>query len=221
MVTGSVKASFTQSSEYCDIREIIADVRDGKIVIMVDDEDRENEGDLLVAAEKISPDDINFMARYARGLICLTLSRERCTQLGLALMVRETDANLATNFTVSIDAAEGVTTGISAHDRAKTIQVAVRPDARPEDLVRPGHVFPVMEQSGGVLMRAGHTETGCDLARLAGLEPAAVTVEILNEDGSMARRPDLEIFARTHDVRIGSIADLIRYRLEGNQNEQG
>ncbi len=203
-----------RASAFSDIEEIIADIRDGKMVIMVDDEDRENEGDLLMAAEKVRPENINYMARYGRGLICLTLSRERCAQLRIPLMVHETDEHHATNFTISIEAAEGITTGISAHDRAKTVQVAVAPDAKPDDLKQPGHIFPVVAQAGGVLTRAGHTEAGCDLARLAGFESAAVIVEILNEDGSMARRPDLEKFARKHSIRIGTIADLIRYRLE-------
>ncbi len=202
------------ASAFSDIEDIIADIRDGKMVIMVDDENRENEGDLIMAAGKVRPEDINYMARYGRGLICLTLSRERCSQLRLPLMVHETDEHHATNFTLSIEAAEGITTGISAHDRAKTVQAAVAPNARPEDLRQPGHVFPVMAQPGGVLTRAGHTEAGCDLARLAGHEPAAVIVEILNEDGSMARRPDLERFSRDRGVKIGTIADLIRYRLE-------
>jgi 3,4-dihydroxy 2-butanone 4-phosphate synthase/GTP cyclohydrolase II len=203
---------------FSDIEDIIADVRDGKMVIMVDDENRENEGDLLMAAEKVRPEDINYMARYGRGLICLTISRERCAQLRLPLMVDETDKRHTTNFTISIEAAEGITTGISAHDRAKTVQVAVAKDAKPEHLSQPGHIFPVMAQPGGVLTRAGHTEAGCDLARLAGLEPAATIVEILNEDGSMARRPDLERFSREHEVKIGTIADLIRYRLEKERN---
>ena len=203
---------------FSDIENIIADIRDGKMVIMVDDENRENEGDLLMAAAKVRPEDINYMARYGRGLICLTITRERCAQLRLPLMVDETDKRHATNFTISIEAAEGITTGISAHDRAKTVQVAVAADALPEHLSQPGHIFPVMAQQGGVLTRAGHTEAGCDLARLAGLEPAATIVEILNEDGSMARRPDLEKFSRKHDVRIGTIADLIRYRLEKERN---
>jgi 3,4-dihydroxy 2-butanone 4-phosphate synthase/GTP cyclohydrolase II len=203
---------------FSDIEDIIADIRDGKMVIMVDDENRENEGDLLMAAEKVRPEDINYMARYGRGLICLTISRERCAQLRLPLMVNETDSKHSTNFTISIEAAEGITTGISAHDRAKTVQVAVAKNARPDDLNQPGHIFPVMAQPGGVLTRAGHTEAGCDLARLAGLEPAATIVEILNEDGSMARRPDLERFSREHGVRIGTIADLIRYRLEKERN---
>jgi len=199
---------------FSSIEEVIADLRAGKMVIIVDDESRENEGDLIMAAAMVEPEHINFMARYGRGLICLTLSRERCRQLGLPLMVTDTDKKLATNFTVSIEAAAGITTGISAHDRARTIRTAVAPGARSEDLHQPGHVFPLMAQPGGVLTRAGHTEAGCDLARLAGFEPAAAIVEILNEDGTMARRPELEVFARYHGLRIGSIADLIRYRLE-------
>lgn len=203
---------------FSGIEELITDIRAGKMVIMVDDESRENEGDLLMAASKVRPEDINYMATHGRGLICLTLSRERCAQLRLPLMVSETDQHHGTNFTLSIEAAEGITTGISAHDRARTVQAAVAPDAKPGDLRQPGHIFPVMAQPGGVLTRAGHTEAGCDLARLAGLEPAAVIVEILNEDGSMARRQDLERFARQHDIRIGTIADLIRYRLETERN---
>ena len=201
-------------SAFSDIDDIIGDIRNGKMVIMVDDENRENEGDLLMAAELVRPEDINYMARYGRGLICLTMTRERCAQLRLPLMVDDTDRHHETNFTISIEAAEGITTGISAHDRAKTVQVAVAAGATPDDLGQPGHIFPVMAQPGGVLTRAGHTEAGCDLARLAGLEPAAAIVEILNEDGSMARRPDLEAFSRHHGVKIGTIADLIRYRLE-------
>ena len=203
---------------FSDIEDIIADIRDGKMVIMVDDENRENEGDLLMAADLVRPEDINYMATHGRGLICLTLSRERCRQLRLPLMVNDTDRHHATNFTISIEAVDGITTGISAHDRARTVQVAVAAGAKPEDLSQPGHIFPVMAQPGGVLTRAGHTEAGCDLARLAGHEPAAVIVEILNEDGSMARRPDLEKFAREHGIRIGTIADLIRYRLEKERN---
>jgi 3,4-dihydroxy 2-butanone 4-phosphate synthase/GTP cyclohydrolase II len=198
--------------------EIVADLRDGKMVVILDDEDRENEGDLIMAATKVVPENINFMARYGRGLICLTLTRARCEQLRLPLMVSDTDRRRTTNFTVSIEAADGVTTGISAHDRARTVRSAVAPDARPEDLRQPGHIFPVMAQPGGVLTRAGHTEAGCDLVRLAGLEPAAVIVEILNEDGTMARRDDLFRFARHHEVRIGTIADLIRYRLEKEES---
>lgn len=206
------------ADSFSGIEDIIDDIRDGKMVIMVDDENRENEGDLLMAAAKVRPEDINYMATHGRGLICLTLSRERCAQLRLPLMVTTTDEHHATNFTISIEAAEGITTGISAHDRARTVQAAVAPGARPEDLSQPGHIFPVMAQPGGVLTRAGHTEAGCDLARLAGLESAAVIVEILNADGSMARRPDLERFARAHGIRIGTIADLIRYRLEKERN---
>jgi len=196
------------------IDEILADIRAGRMVVIMDDEDRENEGDLVMAAECARAEDVNFMARYGRGLICLTLTRDRCRQLRLPLMVSDTNQSHSTNFTVSIEAAEGVTTGISAHDRAQTIRAAVRRDARPEDLRQPGHIFPLMAQPGGVLTRAGHTEAGCDLARLAGMEPAAVIVEILNDDGTMARRPDLEAFARHHNLKIGTIADLIRYRLE-------
>ncbi len=196
------------------MEDVLKDIRAGKMVILMDDEDRENEGDLIMAAEKVRPEDINFMARYGRGLICLTLTPERCKHLRLPLMVSETNENRTTNFTLSIEAAEGVTTGISAYDRAHTIRTAVRPDAKPEDLKQPGHIFPLMAQPGGVLTRAGHTEAGCDLIRLAGLEPAAAIVEILNEDGSMARRPDLEKFAKAHGLCIGTIAELIRYRLE-------
>ncbi len=199
------------------IEELVEDLRAGRMVILMDDEDRENEGDLVMAASKARPEDINFMARYGRGLICLTLTRERCQQLRLPLMVSDTDNKHATNFTVSIEAARGVTTGISAADRAHTVRTAVAPDARAEDLVQPGHIFPLMAQPGGVLTRAGHTEAGCDLARLADLEPAAVIVEILNEDGSMARRPDLERFAAEHGLKIGTVADLIHYRMQREQ----
>jgi 3,4-dihydroxy 2-butanone 4-phosphate synthase/GTP cyclohydrolase II len=203
---------------FSSVEDVVADIRAGKMVIIVDDENRENEGDLIMAASKVEAEDINYMARYGRGLICLTLSRERCQQLRLPLMVSETNEAQATNFTLSIEAAEGITTGISAHDRARTIRAAVAANAQPEDLHQPGHVFPLMAQSGGVLTRAGHTEAGCDLARLAGLEPAAAIVEILNDDGTMARRPELEVFAREHDLKIGSIADLISYRLEKEQS---
>lgn len=196
------------------IEEIIDDLRLGKMVIIMDDEGRENEGDLVMAAAFTRPEDINFMARYGRGLICLTLTSERCHQLRLPLMVNENKTTHSTNFTVSIEAASGVTTGISAADRACTIQCAVAANAKPDDLVQPGHIFPLMAQSGGVLNRAGHTEAGCDLARLAGVDPSAVIVEILNEDGSMARRPDLEIFAEQHSLKIGTIADLIHYRIQ-------
>ncbi len=198
-------------------KEIIEDIRDGKMVILMDDEDRENEGDLIIAADCVRAEDINFMATYGRGLICLTLTRERCERLNLPLMVEDNNEMHATNFTVSIEAASGVTTGISAADRAVTVQAAVAPDATAASIVQPGHIFPLMAQPGGVLTRAGHTEAGCDIARLAGREPAAVIVEILNEDGTMARRPDLEIFAREHGLKIGTIADLIEYRM---QNEK-
>jgi 3,4-dihydroxy 2-butanone 4-phosphate synthase / GTP cyclohydrolase II len=198
--------------------EIIEDLRKGRMVVIVDDEDRENEGDLLMVASMVRPEDINFMARYGRGLICLTLTRERCRQLSLPLMVTDTNDQHGTNFTVSVEAADGVTTGISAYDRAHTIRTAVAPNARSSDLVQPGHVFPLMAQPGGVLVRAGHTEAGCDFARLAGFEPAAVIVEILNEDGTMARRPDLERFAQEHSLRIGTIENLIRYRIENEKS---
>jgi 3,4-dihydroxy 2-butanone 4-phosphate synthase/GTP cyclohydrolase II len=194
------------------IAEIVSEIAAGRMVVLVDEEDRENEGDLLIAAEYATPEAINFMARYGRGLICLTLTQEKCRSLGLPLMVASNRSPLGTNFTVSIEAARGVTTGISAADRARTIQTAIRPDARPEDLVQPGHVFPLMAQDGGVLVRAGHTEAGCDLARLAGLSPAAVICEILKDDGEMARLPDLVEFAARHGLKIGTIADLIQYR---------
>ena len=195
-------------------QEIIDDIRAGKMVVIMDDEDRENEGDILMAAEAVTADHVNFMAKYGRGLICLTLSEQRCKQLRLPLMVGDNRAAMETNFTVSIEAAEGVTTGISAADRATTILAAIQPDAGPDSIVQPGHIFPVMARQGGVLFRAGHTEAGCDLARLAGFEPAAVIVEILNDDGSMARRADLEKFAQRHELKIGTIEDLIRYRIE-------
>jgi len=197
--------------------ELIEDLRQGRMVVIMDDEDRENEGDLIIAADCVTPEAINFMAKFGRGLICLTLTKERCRQLRLPLMVNVSDQLESTNFTVSIEAAEGVTTGISAADRATTVRAAVAPDARPEDLVQPGHIFPLMAQPGGVLVRAGHTEAGCDLARLAGFSPAAVIVEILNEDGTMARRPDLERFAAEHELKIGTIADLIHYRIRNEK----
>lgn len=192
--------------------ELVEDIRQGKMVILMDDEDRENEGDLVIAAEMVRPDDINFMATHARGLICLTLTRDHCEQLNLPLMVQSNGAQFSTNFTLSIEAAEGVTTGISAADRAHTVRTAVKSDVKPEDIVQPGHIFPLMAQPGGVLSRAGHTEAGCDLARLAGFLPASAIVEIMNEDGTMARRPDLEEFAEKHNLKIGTIADLIHYR---------
>ena len=202
------------------IPEILEDIRAGRMVVIVDDEDRENEGDLIMAAEKVRPEDINFMVREARGLVCVTLTEQRTRQLGLKPMVSDNTSAYHTNFTVSIEAAEGVTTGISAHDRARTIQVAAQADAKPQDLTQPGHIFPLTALPGGVLSRAGHTEAGCDLAALAGLEPAAVLIEILHEDGSMARRPELEVFARKHGLKIGSIADLIRHRLETEKTVQ-
>ncbi len=195
------------------IEEILDDFRQGKMVILMDDEDRENEGDLVIAADKVTAEHINFMATHARGLICLTLTRERCRQLNLPLMVSSNDSPFGCNFTISIEAAQGVTTGISAADRARTIQAAVARDARPGDIIYPGHIFPVMAKDGGVLRRAGHTEAGCDLARLAGFTPASAICEVMNEDGSMARRPDLEKFAKRHGLKIGTIMDLIHYRI--------
>ena len=197
--------------------EIIEDIRQGKMVVIMDDEDRENEGDLLMASSAVTADDVNFMARYGRGLICITLTEQRCKQLNLPLMIHGTDLIESTNFTMSIEAAEGVTTGISAADRAVTIQAAVKAEASPRDIVQPGHIFPLMAQPGGVLVRAGHTEAGCDLAALAGLEPSSMIVEILNEDGTMARRPDLETFAQEHQLKIGTIEDLISYRLKNEK----
>ena len=198
---------------FTPIPELLEELRAGRMVVIVDDEDREKEGDLIMVAELVRPSDINFMVTHARGLVCLSLTRERCAQLGLPPMVQSNTSHHHTNFTVSIEAAEGVTTGISAYDRAHTIRTAVRPDAQPRDLAQPGHIFPLAAQPGGVLTRAGHTEAASDLAMLAGLEPAGVLVEILNADGSMARRPQLETFAREHGLKIGSIEDLIRYRL--------
>lgn len=198
------------------IEEIIDDIRHGKMVILMDDEDRENEGDLIMAAEFVTPEAINFMVTHARGLVCLPMTAERCQRLKLPLMVNNNGAQFSTNFTVSIEAAKGVSTGISAADRAKTVLAAVNKDAKATDIVQPGHIFPLIAKEGGVLNRAGHTEAGVDLARLAGAEPASVIVEILNEDGSMARRPQLEAFADKHNLKIGTIADLIEYR---NLNE--
>ncbi len=202
------------------VDELLEDLRAGRMIILMDDEDRENEGDLVMAAECVRPEDINFMARYARGLICLTLTPERCQQLNLPLMVDRNGSSHGTNFTVSIEAAEGVSTGISAADRAHTVRVAVARHAGPRDIVMPGHIFPLMAQPGGVLVRAGHTEAGCDLMTLAGMEPAAVIVEVMNEDGSMARRPDLEGFAAEHGLKMGTIADLIHYRMVHEQTVQ-
>lgn len=196
------------------IKDIVADMRAGKMVILVDEEDRENEGDLVIAAEHVTPEAINFMAKYGRGLICLTLNEDRCRQLNLPQMVRDNRSPHGTAFTLSIEAAQGVTTGISAQDRSRTVQAAVARHAKPSDIVQPGHIFPLMAQNGGVLVRAGHTEAGCDLAQLGGLEPAAVICEILKDDGTMARLPDLLEFAEEHRLRIGTIADLIHYRSE-------
>jgi 3,4-dihydroxy 2-butanone 4-phosphate synthase/GTP cyclohydrolase II len=198
--------------ELNSIQEIIEDISQGKMVILMDDEDRENEGDLVLAAEKVDPDAVNFMATHARGLICLAITEERCKKLGLEQMVKHNGTELGTAFTTSIEAAVGVTTGISAADRATTIQAAVNKKVKAEDIVQPGHVFPIKAQKGGVLTRAGHTEAGTDLAKLAGLDPSAVIVEIMNDDGTMARRGDLELFAKKHDLKIGTIADLIHYR---------
>ena len=199
-------------TDIAPIKDIIAEIRAGRMVVLVDEEDRENEGDLLFAAEFATPEKINFMARHGRGLICLTLTEAHCKQLDLPLMVRNNGSPLGTNFTLSIEAATGVTTGISAADRARTIQAAVDKNARPADIVQPGHIFPLRAQYGGVLVRAGHTEAGCDLAQLAGLAPASVICEILRDDGEMERLPDLIEFAKQHQLRIGTIADLIEYR---------
>lgn len=193
--------------------ELIEDIRAGKMVILMDDEDRENEGDIIVASECITAEHINFMARFARGLICMPMTRERCELLNLPLMAPRNGSGFGTKFTVSIEAAEGVTTGISAADRARTVQAAVAKNAVAEDIVSPGHIFPLMAQPGGVLARAGHTEAACDLARMAGFEPSGVICEIMNDDGTMARRPELEKFAAEHGLKIGTIADLIHYRL--------
>ncbi|WP_313329328.1 3,4-dihydroxy-2-butanone-4-phosphate synthase, partial [Stutzerimonas balearica] len=193
--------------------ELIEDIRAGKMVILMDDEDRENEGDIIIASECVTAEHINFMAKHARGLICMPMSRQRCELLKLPLMAPRNGSGFGTKFTVSIEAAEGVTTGISAADRARTVQAAVAKNAKAEDIVSPGHIFPLMAQPGGVLARAGHTEAACDLARMAGFEPSGVICEIMNDDGTMARRPELEVFAAEHDLKIGTIADLIHYRL--------
>lgn len=194
------------------VEDIVADMRAGRIVILVDEEDRENEGDLVLAADHVTPEAINFMARFGRGLICLTLTRERCEFLKLPPMAARNGTVYSTAFTVSIEAAEGVTTGISAADRARTVQVAVDRHSKPTDLVQPGHIFPLQAVDGGVLMRAGHTEAGCDLAAMAGCSPASVICEIMKDDGTMARLPDLQLFAAEHGLKIGTIADLIEYR---------
>ena len=194
------------------VEDIVADMRAGRMVILVDEEDRENEGDLVLAADHVTPDNINFMARFGRGLICLTLTRERCELLKLPPMAVRNGAQYSTAFTVSIEAAEGVTTGISAADRSRTVQAAVAQNAEFSDLVQPGHIFPLQAVDGGVLIRAGHTEAGCDLAAMAGCSPAAVICEIMNDDGTMARLPDLQLFAAAHGLKIGTIADLIAHR---------
>lgn len=206
------KGKVEAMTDVAPIQEIIEEIRAGRMVVLVDEEDRENEGDLLFAAEFVTPEKINFMAKHGRGLICLTLTEAHCQQLNLPLMVGANGLPLATNFTVSIEAASGVTTGISAADRSCTIQAAANRNAKPADIVQPGHIFPLRAQNGGVLVRAGHTEAGCDLAQLAGLTPAAVICEILKEDGEMARLPDLIPFAKQHGLKIGTIADLIEYR---------
>ncbi|MDX9874685.1 MAG: bifunctional 3,4-dihydroxy-2-butanone-4-phosphate synthase/GTP cyclohydrolase II [Spongiibacteraceae bacterium] len=195
------------------IEEIVEDIRQGKMVILMDDEDRENEGDIVMAAECCQAEHINFMARYARGLICMPMSRERSERLGLRLMVERNASGFGTKFTTSIEAATGVTTGISAADRARTVQVAAARNATAADIVQPGHIFPLIAEPGGVLVRAGHTEAACDLARLAGFGEAGVICEVMNDDGSMARRPELEKFAKEHGLKIGTIADLIHYRM--------
>lgn len=206
-----------QASGLARVEELIEDIRQGKMVILMDDEDRENEGDIIMAAEKVQAEHINFMARHARGLICLPMTRERCERLKLPLMVRDNGSGFGTKFTLSIEAAEGVSTGISAADRARTVQAAVARDARPEDIVQPGHIFPLMAEPGGVLRRAGHTEAACDLAAMAGLDSSGVICEVMNDDGSMARRPELERFAAEHGLKIGTIADLIHYRIHNEQ----
>jgi len=205
-------APYSTSPDISPIEEIVVEIRAGRMVILVDEEDRENEGDLVIASEHVTPEAINFMVKHARGLVCLTVTEARSKQLGLTQMARDNKSLYSTAFTVSIEAASGVTTGISAHDRAHTVQAAVARNARPEDIVQPGHIFPITAKPGGVLVRAGHTEAGCDLAQIAGLEPSSVICEILKDDGSMARLPDLIIFAREHGLKIGTIADLIHYR---------
>ncbi|NLY34768.1 MAG: 3,4-dihydroxy-2-butanone-4-phosphate synthase [Alcaligenaceae bacterium] len=216
MTSSATEQALVQQQKFdiSPVSEIVNELRMGRMVILVDEEDRENEGDLVMAAEFITPEAINFMVTHARGLVCLTLTEERCRQLELPLMASNNGTSFGTNFTVSIEAAEGVTTGISAADRAHTIKVAVARDAKPSDLVNPGHIFPVKAVPGGVLIRAGHTEAGCDLTAMAGLTPAAVICEILKTDGTMARLPDLMVFAQEHGLKIGTIADLIQYRSE-------
>jgi 3,4-dihydroxy 2-butanone 4-phosphate synthase/GTP cyclohydrolase II len=204
----------TKNSTISTAQEIIEEIKNGRMVVLVDDENRENEGDLVLASEFATAEHINFMAKFGRGLICLTLTEARCHQLNLTKMVQKNGARMGTNFTVSIEAAEGVTTGISAADRARTIQAAVAKNAKPSDIVSPGHIFPLAAMDGGVLVRAGHTEAGCDLAQLASCEPTSVICEILKDDGNMARLPDLMLFATAHQLKIGTIADLIQYRAQ-------
>jgi len=210
----SSSSSAVATSAISPVSEIIDELRAGRMVILVDEEDRENEGDLVMAAEFVTPEAINFMVTHGRGLVCLTLTEERCEQLELPLMSARNGTAYGTNFTVSIEAAEGVETGISVADRARTVQVAVARDAKAIDLVQPGHIFPLKAVAGGVLVRAGHTEAGCDLTRMAGLTPAAVICEILKADGTMARLPDLIEYGHIHKLKIGTIADLIQYRSE-------
>ncbi|MDR0458691.1 MAG: 3,4-dihydroxy-2-butanone-4-phosphate synthase, partial [Burkholderiaceae bacterium] len=207
-----VSAAAPPPAPIASVQEIVAELRAGRMIILADAPDREDEGDLILAADYVTPEAINFMTRFGRGLVCLSLSRQRCERLRLPPMTARNRAHLGTAFTVSIEAAEGVTTGISAADRARTIQAAVAPNARAEDLVQPGHVFPLQAVDGGVLMRAGHTEAGCDLARMAGCTPAAVICEVMMDDGTMARLPDLQRFAAEHGLKVGTIADLIEYR---------
>jgi 3,4-dihydroxy 2-butanone 4-phosphate synthase / GTP cyclohydrolase II len=209
---GQAPPAYNRAMPISPVPELVAELAAGRMVILVDEEDRENEGDLVIAAEHVTPEAINFMAKHARGLICLTLTRERCERLQLPPMASRNGTKHGTAFTVSIEAATGVSTGISAADRARTVQAAVARDAQASDLVQPGHIFPLQAQDGGVLMRAGHTEAGCDLAGMAGLLPAAVICEVMKDDGTMARLPDLEVFAREHGLKIGTIADLIGYR---------
>ncbi|KJZ12744.1 3,4-dihydroxy-2-butanone 4-phosphate synthase [Halomonas sp. S2151] len=209
--------SQSSSGGLAPIAELVEDIRQGRMVILMDDEDRENEGDIIMAAEKVEAWHINFMAVHARGLICMPMTRERCEQLKLPLMVQDNGSGFGTKFTLSIEAAEGVSTGISAADRARTVQAACARNAKAEDIVQPGHIFPLMAEPGGVLRRAGHTEAACDLAALAGCDPSGVICEVMNDDGSMARRPELERFAETHGIKMGTIADLIHYRIHNEQ----
>lgn len=202
------------TSSISRISDLIDDFRQGKMVIMIDEEDRENEGDIIIAAQKITPLHVTFMARQACGLICLAMTKENCEQIGLSKIKGNNHSPVAPNFTLSIEASDGITTGMSSVERAHTILTAIQPHATAQDVVQPGHVFPLMGESGGVLTRRGHTEAGVDLARLAGLIPAAVICEILNEDGSMARLPELEIFAKKHGLKLGTIADLVAYRMK-------